>query len=73
MNVYQVNVEPKGLAGAGIGHMGSGRVIHIVTDSLQEAMSIARGKITDKEEVQGVWETAKDVVVDYSHVTGQNC
>lgn len=73
MNVYQVNIEPKGISGSGIGHLGSGRTISIVTGTLQEAISIARTKITDKEEVQGIWETAKDVVVDYSQVTGQNC
>ena len=77
MNVYQVNIEQKAVAGTGLsaGSIGSygGRSITIVTGTLQEAMSIARTKITDKEYVQGVWETAKDVVVDYSQVTGQNC
>ena len=76
MNIYQVNIETKGVAGTGLGGaVGShgGRSITVVTGTLQEAMSIARTKITDKEYVQGVWETAKDAVVDYSQVTGQNC
>lgn len=76
MNVYQVTIEQKAVAGAGYssGPVNyGGRSITIVTGTLQEAMSIAKTKITDKEYVQGVWETAKDVVVDYSQVTGQNC
>lgn len=77
MNVYQVNIEPKAVAGTRLsaGAIGSysGRSITVVTGTLQEAMSIARTKITDKEYVQGIWETAKDAVVDYSQVTGQNC
>ena len=77
MNVYQVNIEQKAVAGTGYssGPVGSygGRTITVVTGTLQEAMSIAKTKITDKEYVQGVWETAKDAVVDYSQVTGQNC
>lgn len=76
MNVYQVNIEPKAVQGAGYtsGPIPySSRTITIVTGTLQEAMSIAKTKITDKEYVQGVWETAKDVIVDYSQVTGQNC
>lgn len=68
MNVYNVTVEPKAVAGAGIGYIGSSRSITIVTGSLQEAMSIARGKITDKEEIVGVYTTASDVIVDYSNV-----
>lgn len=75
MNVYQVNIETKAVGGTGLssGPYSSSRTIHVVTGTLQEAMSIARTKITDKEYIQGVWETAKDVVVDYSQVTGQNC
>jgi len=76
MNIYQVNIETKGVAGTGLGGVAGsygGRSITVVTGTLQEAMSIARTKITDKEYVQGVWETAKDAVVDYSQVTGQNC
>lgn len=78
MNVYQVNIEQKAVGGSGltsgpVGPYGGGRTIHVVTGTLQEAMSIARTKITDKEYIQGVWETAKDVVVDYSQQqSGQN-
>lgn len=75
MNVYQVSVQPKAVSGAGIQpHIGgSGRTFQIVTGTLQDAMSIARTKITDKEEITGVYVTGQDVVVDYSQVTGQNC
>ena len=75
MNVYQVNIEQKAVAGAGYssGPVGSygGRTITIVTGTLQEAMGIARTKCSDKERVQGVWETAKDVIVDYSTIQPQ--
>ena len=68
MNVYTITITPKAMAGAGIGHLGNDRQITIVTDSLQDAMSIARGRITDKEEIAGVWTTSTDVIVDYSQV-----
>jgi hypothetical protein len=68
MNVYNVTIEPKAVQGAGIGHFGSSRTLTIVTGTLQEALGIARSKITDKEEVAGIYTTATDVVVDYSQV-----
>lgn len=68
MNVYQVNVEPKPVPGTGLGGMGCGRNFTVVTDTLQEAMSIARGKITGNEEVTGIYVLSADCVVDYSKV-----
>lgn len=73
MNVYQINVEPKAIGGSGIGHIGTSRTFAVVTTSAREAMNIAQGKISDKEEISGCYELSKDCVVDYSHVTGQNC
>lgn len=75
MNVYQISVGPKQQHGAagGMGSFGSDRVFSVVTGTLQEAMSIARTKISDKEEITGIYVQAQDVVVDYSQVTGQNC
>lgn len=68
MNVYNVTVEPKPVVGSGIGHFGGGRSMTIVTGTLQEALGIARSKITDKEEIAGIYTTATDVIVDYSQV-----
>lgn len=73
MNVYQVNVEPKPVSGSGLGGIGCGRNFCVVTETLQDAMSIARGHITDKEQITGIYVLSSDVFVDYSHVTGQNC
>jgi hypothetical protein len=74
MNVYQVNVEPKAVQGAGIGGApGYGRTFTVVTGTLQDAMSIARGHVGDKEQITGIYVTSSDVIVDYSQVTGQNC
>lgn len=68
MNVYTITVTPKAIPGSGIGHIGNDRQITIVTGTLQEAMGIARGKITDKEEIAGIWTNSTDVIVDYSQV-----
>lgn len=68
MNVYSISIRAKPIAGAGIGYVGGDRAIVVVTGSLLEAMSIARGKITDKEEIIGIYESYVDVVVDYSQV-----
>lgn len=73
MNVYQVSVEPKPVAGAGLGGVGCGRTFTVVTGTLQDAMSIARGHVGDKEQITGIYVTSSDVIVDYSTVTGQNC
>lgn len=68
MNVYQVNVEPKPVQGTGLGNIGCGRTFTVVTDTMQEAMSIARTKVTGNEEITGIYELSKDAVVDYSKV-----
>lgn len=72
MNVYHVTIEPKPVSGAGIGPYGNGRTLSIVTSSLQEAMSIARGKISGNEEIAGIYTSATDVIVDYSQITQGN-
>lgn len=72
MNVYTVTIVPKGTQGAGLGYLGNERQLTIVTGTLQEAMGIARSKCTDKEEIQGIYCNSNDVIVDYSHVIGNN-
>ena len=72
MNVYNVTIEPKAVQGAGIGHFGSGRSITIITGTLQEALGIARTKINGNEEIAGIYTTATDVIVDYSHIVSGN-
>lgn len=73
MNVYQVNVEPKPVAGVGIGGIGSGRTFSIVTETLQDAMSIARGHVGDKEQITGIYVTSDNVIVDYSSQQAGQC
>jgi len=68
MNVYHVTIEPKAIAGAGIGYAGSGRTLTIVTGTLQEAMSIARTKLASNEDIAGIYTQSVDVLVDYSQV-----
>lgn len=70
MNVYEVSIEPKAISGTGIGHVVADRTLVVVTNTAREAMSIASGKISDKEEISGVSEIAKGVVVDYSASQG---
>lgn len=78
MNSYQVSVRLKvvpgmGYASTGLGNSGGERYINIITTTVQEAMSIARGKISDKEEIYGIYLQAEDVVVDYSHQQAGQC
>lgn len=68
MNVYNVSIRPKPITGAGIGYVGNERSIAIVTGTMQEALGIARTKITDKEEIVGIYESYTNAVVDYSQV-----
>lgn len=68
MNVYSVQIEPKSLAGSGIGHMGSTRTITIVTGTLQDAMSIAKTKCGSAEQVTSIYQTAVDAIIDYSQI-----
>jgi hypothetical protein len=72
MNVYNVTIESKANVGAGLGYGGGGRSITIVTDTLQSAMSIARTKLKNDEEIAGIYTSAADVLVDYSHATQGN-
>lgn len=72
MNVYQISVEPKPVQGSGLGNVGCGRTFAVVTDTMQNAMSIARGKITGNEEITGIYITANDAIVDYSQVSQGN-
>lgn len=74
MNVYQISVEPKANQGAAqsMGVYGNARTFQVVTDTLQDAMSIARGQISDKEVITGIYVSGQDVIVDYSKVIGQN-
>lgn len=73
MNVYNVSIEPKVLQGSGIGHTGSGRNLTIVTETLQDALNIARTKLSASEEITGTYTVANDAIIDYSKVSGQNC
>lgn len=68
MNVYQISVEPKPVSGTGLGGVGCGRTFTVVTDTMQEAMSIARGKINGNEEITGIYITSDNCIVDYSKV-----
>lgn len=72
MNSYRVSIDPKPIAGSGIGHaIGCGRQITIVTGTVQDALSIARGKINSNEEITGVYAESYDVIIDHSQVQGQ--
>lgn len=75
MNVYQITIQPKAVPGMGYssGPSCSQRSISIVTTSLQEAMSLARGKLAANEEIAGIYLQAEDVVVDYSTVINGQC
>lgn len=73
MNIYQVNVEPKAVPGTGLGGIGCGRNFTVVTDTLQDAMSIARGHVdNNKETITGVYVISTDTIVDYSHIVAGN-
>lgn len=71
MNVYTVTVVPKPSNNSGIGYYGSERLVVIVTDTLQDAMSIARSRIANTEEIAGIYTSHTDVIVDYSKTAQQ--
>lgn len=73
MNVYQISVEPRQIPGSGIGNMATSRTFCIVTETLQDAMSIARGQVKNNEDITGVFELARDVIVDYSAQQSGGC
>lgn len=73
MNVYQISVEPRQIPGSGIGNMASPRTFAVVTETLQDAMSIARGQVKNNEDITGVFELARDVIVDYSAQQSGGC
>lgn len=75
MNTYTVYIAPKPtnqvLGGIGMSVAGE-RSITIVTDTLQNAMNLARGKIASNEEISGIYTSATDVIVDFTPVLGSN-
>lgn len=73
MNVYQISVEPRNIPGSGIGNMAQPRTFAVVTETLQDAMSIARGQVKNNEDITGVYELARDVIVDYSAQQSGGC
>ena len=60
-NVYYVYIEHSGAPG-------NGRNIHIVTDTLQNALSIAKAQCNNHEEVNSVDLHARDVIIDHLSV-----
>jgi hypothetical protein len=62
-NVYRVYVHAHG--------PGSGRSLTIVTDTLQNAVSIAKSKCVSNEEVTSVDQEACDVIIDHAAIGTQ--
>jgi hypothetical protein len=74
MNVYTISVEPKTANNASLGiPYGGGYQLHIVTDTLQEAISIAKCKINNTEEITGIYIGSKDVIIDHTKIQSQTC
>jgi hypothetical protein len=56
-NVYHAYIEHRTTPG-------NGRYLYIVTDTLQNALSIGKAQCNNNEEVTSVDLTARDVIVD---------
>ena len=71
MNVYMANLKIVGTSTQRL--IGSARTIYILTDTFQNACSIARAKCQAGEEVVYVSLDNENVIIDYATMPQDDC